>query len=211
MLAPACQQHPIPISVIAPAPDINELARQAVLSCTSLHTRRVYFSAIAKFIRSGHQLTRSGILAWVNELTEDGLGPSSINQHIAAVRKLVWEASLRGLVGNDELNAIDRIKGIAMAGTRSGNWTTVDGIKALLIAAREGSSNTTRNQAIIAVLAGCGLRRAELCSLDWSQWQQRDGRWCFVDIVGKGGRVRTVPVPSWVADYMHQWKGESES
>ena len=28
--------------------------------------------------------------------------------------------------------------------------------------------------------------------------QQRDGRWCIVDLVGKHGRVRTVPMPTWV-------------
>jgi len=26
----------------------------------------------------------------------------------------------------------------------------------------------------------------------------RDGRWCIVDRVGKHGRIRTMPVPSWV-------------
>jgi hypothetical protein len=26
--------------------------------------------------------------------------------------------------------------------------------------------------------------------------QQRDGRWCVVDLVGKKGHVRTVPMPS---------------
>jgi hypothetical protein len=28
--------------------------------------------------------------------------------------------------------------------------------------------------------------------------QQRDGRWCVVDLVGKHGPVRTVPVPTWI-------------
>ena len=28
--------------------------------------------------------------------------------------------------------------------------------------------------------------------------QQRDVRWCIVDLIGKHGRVRTVPMPTWV-------------
>jgi integrase len=28
--------------------------------------------------------------------------------------------------------------------------------------------------------------------------QQRDSRWCIVDLVGKHGRVRTIPIPAWV-------------
>jgi integrase len=35
--------------------------------------------------------------------------------------------------------------------------------------------------------------------------QQRDGRWCIVDLVGKHGRVRTVPMPTWVKVAVDAW------
>src|ERR1039458_3256429 len=35
--------------------------------------------------------------------------------------------------------------------------------------------------------------------------QQRDGRWCIVDLVGKHGRVRTIPVPTWVKVATDAW------
>jgi integrase len=35
--------------------------------------------------------------------------------------------------------------------------------------------------------------------------QQRDGRWCIVDLVGKHGRVRTVPMPTWVKVAIDAW------
>jgi integrase len=35
--------------------------------------------------------------------------------------------------------------------------------------------------------------------------QQRDGRWCIVDLVGKHGRVRTVPMPTWVKVGIDAW------
>jgi integrase len=44
---------------------------------------------------------------------------------------------------------------------------------------------------------GCGLRRQELAKLKIEEIQQRDGRWCVVDILGKGNRVRTIPMPAW--------------
>jgi hypothetical protein len=50
--------------------------------------------------------------------------------------------------------------------------------------------------AILAVLLGCGLRRSEVAALTFKHIQQRDGRWCIVDLVGKHGRVRTVPMPT---------------
>src|SRR4030095_2878126 len=39
------------------------------------------------------------------------------------------------------------------------------------------------------------LRREEAALLEFDHIQQRDGRWCIVDLVGKHGRVRTVPMP----------------
>jgi integrase len=56
-----------------------------------------------------------------------------------------------------------------------------------------------RDRAILAVLLGCGLRRSEVAALTFRHIQQRDGRWCIVDLVGKHGRIRTVPMPTWVA------------
>ena len=35
--------------------------------------------------------------------------------------------------------------------------------------------------------------------------QQRDGRWCIVDLVGKQGRVRTVPMPTWGKVAIDAW------
>ncbi|HXJ43100.1 MAG TPA: site-specific integrase, partial [Bryobacteraceae bacterium] len=38
-----------------------------------------------------------------------------------------------------------------------------------------------------------------------SHVQQRDGRWCIVDLVGKHGRVRTIPMPTWVKVAIDAW------
>ena len=42
------------------------------------------------------------------------------------------------------------------------------------------------------------LRRRELADLDFAHLQQREEHWAIVDLVGKGGHIRTVPVPAWV-------------
>ena len=64
-----------------------------------------------------------------------------------------------------------------------------------------------RDRAIIAVLLGCALRRSEVAALTMGHVQQRDGRWCIVDLVGKHNRVRTVPMPAWAPCW---WVGASE-
>jgi integrase len=58
---------------------------------------------------------------------------------------------------------------------------------------------------MLAVLLGCGLRRSEVAALTMKHIQQRDGRWCIVDLVGKHGRVRTIPVPTWVKVAIDSW------
>ena len=52
---------------------------------------------------------------------------------------------------------------------------------------------------------GCGLRRSEVAALTFEHVQQRDGRWCIVDLVGKHHRVRTVPMPTWVKVAIDAW------
>ena len=58
---------------------------------------------------------------------------------------------------------------------------------------------------IIALLVGCALRRKELASLYIEDIQLREGRWVIIDLVGKGGRVRTVAVPIWVKQGVNAW------
>jgi site-specific recombinase XerC len=53
-----------------------------------------------------------------------------------------------------------------------------------------------RDLAMISVLLGCGLRRAELSTLTVEDTQIRQGHWAIVDLVGKGGHIRTVPMPN---------------
>ena len=43
-----------------------------------------------------------------------------------------------------------------------------------------------RDRALLALLVGCGLRRQELAGLRIEDIQQRDSRWCIVDLAGKG-------------------------
>jgi site-specific recombinase XerD len=62
-----------------------------------------------------------------------------------------------------------------------------------------------RDRAILAVLLGCGLRRSEVAALTFGHIQQRDGRRCIVDLVGKQGRVRTIPMPTWIKVAIDGW------
>ncbi len=63
---------------------------------------------------------------------------------------------------------------------------------------------------MVAVMLGCGLRRAEVAALGVQDLQQREEHWVFADLVGKAGHVRTVPVPFWIATALWDWMGKAK-
>ena len=67
------------------------------------------------------------------------------------------------------------------------------------------NTEAKRDRAILALLLGCALRRSELAALESRHIQQRDGRWVFVDLVEKGKRIRTVPIPPFVKVAIDAW------
>jgi hypothetical protein len=40
---------------------------------------------------------------------------------------------------------------------------------------------------------------------DFRHLQQREEHWAMVDLVGKGGHIRTVPIPEWVKATVDIW------
>jgi len=88
---------------------------------------------------------------------------------------------------------------------RIGNWLTAEQGKRLLAVFNDGDFRGKRDYAMVAVLLGCGLRRAELAALAVEHLQQREEHWVIADLVGKGGNVRTVPVPTWVKAAVDKW------
>ena len=178
-------------------------------SVSSPITRRVYNLALDEFFAWYAQEPRPGftkatVAAWRVALEARGLGAISINVRITAVRKLAV-ATDNGLLAPEIASGITRVKGVASKGVRLGNWLTVRQAQTLLNAPDATTPKGLRDRAILAVLLGCGLRRSEVAALVMGHVQQRDGRWCIVDLLGKHGRIRTVPMPTWVKVAIDAW------
>ncbi len=143
--------------------------------------------------------------AWRVSLEARGLGSSSIIIRMSAIRKLAGEAADNGLLAPELAAGIARVKSAKTQGIRTGNWLSLRQAQALLSAPDTTTAKGLRDRAIIAVLLGCGLRRSEVAALSFTHIQQRDGRWCIVDLIGKHGRVRTAPMPNWVKVAIDAW------
>jgi site-specific recombinase XerD len=196
--------------VVPQTTEWHRLKRLVLDSVSSPITRRVYNLGLDEFIAWYGQEARAGftkatVAAWRVALEARELGAVSINVRITAVRKLAVEAADNGLLAPDLAAGITRVKGVASTGVRLGNWLSIRQAQALLNAPDATTTKGLRDRAILAVLLGCGLRRSEVAALTISHVQQRDGRWCIVDLVGKHGRVRTIPMPTWVKVATDAW------
>ena len=105
---------------------------------------------------------------------------------------------------------IQRVKSAKTKGVRMGNWLSLEQAQALLSTPDASTVKGLRDRAILATLLGCGLRRSEVAALTFAHIQQRDGRWCIVDLVGKHSRVRTVPMPAWVKIAIDAWTSAAD-
>ena len=124
---------------------------------------------------------------------------------LAAVRRLAYEASDTGLLSPELAAGIRRVKGAKRLGARIGNWLTLDQSRTLLDEPPSDSLRGKRDRAILALLIGCGLRRAELVGLGTEDFQVREERWVIADLIGKGKHIRTVPVPVWAKRAVDEW------
>ena len=138
-------------------------------------------------------------------LESRNLASGTINVRLAAVRRLAYEAADAGLLSPELAAGIRRVKGAKKLGIRLGNWLSACEARALWQSPDAETLKGKRDRAIIAVLLGCGLRRRELADLTFDHLQRREDRWAIVDLVGKGGHVRTVPVPDWVKRLVDEW------
>jgi site-specific recombinase XerC len=188
-----------------------EQSKNAVLhSLGAVSSQESYGHAIDEFIgwycsEPRLAFNRTVVLRYRFFLEQKNLAPSTINVRLAAVRRLTYEASDTGLLSPDLAAGIRRVKGAKRLGARIGNWLTVDQSRSLLGDPLSGSLRDKRDRAILALLIGCGLRRAELVGLETEDFQIREERCVIADLVGKGKHIRTVPVPLWAKRAVDVW------
>jgi len=176
----------------------------------SPHSRRVYGKALDEFrlwaVEAAPEgFTKAAVQRYRAHLEALDLAASTINVRLTAVRKLAQEAAENGWLDRDLASGIGRVKGRPLKGRRLGNWLTREQASELLNDCGGDGLKALRDKALLCVLVGCGLRRAEAAGLTIEHLQQREGRWVIVDLIGKRGRVRSVPMPAWAKAALDRW------
>jgi site-specific recombinase XerD len=177
----------------------------------SENSRRAYQRHLEEFFawhagENRPELNKALINRYVKSLRELKLSSSTINQKLSAIRKLATEAEDNNLIDSRLANGIRAVKGVPLRGRRTGNWLTKEDAQHWLNAPDVKTLKGVRDRALLAILIGCGLRRAEAAILSFHHIEQREGRWAIVDIVGKRDKMRTVPMPNWAKAAIDAWK-----
>ena len=181
----------------------------------SPESRRAYSRALDDFLgwcgrEAPGGFTKAAVNSYRSHLEARGLSASTINIRLSAVRKLALEAADNGLMHRELAAGIARVKGAKQQGTRTGKWLTLEQAERLISTPNPATAKGRRDRALLAALLGCGLRRKEAAALAVEHIQLREARWVIVDLVGKGGRVRSVPMPSWTKAAIDAWTSAAE-
>ena len=191
-------------------PDLEQAKSAVLAGLRSPESQRSYRHSIDHFVgwycsEPRLSFNKTVVTRYRIHLEDQLLAPGTINVRLAAVRRLAYEAADTGLLSPELAASIRRVKGSKKLGVRLGNWLTVEEARTLWQLPNEALLKGKRDRAILAVLLGCGLRRGELVDLTFEHLQRREDHWVIVDLIGKAGHVRTVPMPDWVKTTIDDW------
>ena len=165
-------------------------------------SKRVYRMAIQNFlvywVEQGMPIPDKLFLqTYIFEKQDQGLSSSSLNLRLSAIKNFAREAADLNIWPYEVPTVFSRVKKIPTRGTRNGNWLTLEQAQKLIDAPNVKTLKGKRDRAILSILLGCGLRRAELASLTLNHLQQRHHVWVLANILGKRNKLRTVVIPDW--------------
>ena len=178
---------------------------------TNPRTRRAYQSDLEDFCQfvglhtpeQFREVTRGHVLAWRRQFEQRGLSGATQRRKLAALSSLFdYLLDRNAVAGGNPVHGVKRPK----LETTEGKTPALANhqAKALLEAPDPTSLKGQRDRAILAVLLYHGLRREEAARLQVNDLQQRRGIQ-HLQIHGKGGKLRYVPLHPVAAERLHTY------
>lgn len=170
----------------------------------SKHTQRAYRADAGRFLEAVakplHGITLGDLQQFAGQLVESGLGPTSVYRTMSAIKSLFAFGHRIGYLTFDVARPFRLPALREQLAERILDETDVVRMIAL--------ENMPRNKAMLLTLYTGGFRVAELCSLKWSDLQNRD-KAGQITVFGKGGKTRTVLMPEAVWRHLQSLRSEA--
>ena len=188
--------------------DLIDRAVSTALAGLASTSRRVYGAHIARYLAwcERSRLDRENVKRYVRSLETNGASAQVRNQALAALKRLAIESADLGWIEQSTAAQISTIKSRKTQGIRAGRWLETAQVVKLFETCDRSTLQGKRDAAVFALLIGCGLRRSEACGLETAQLITEHGRMVITNLVGKGGRIRSIAVPEWAAQLITEWK-----
>jgi integrase/recombinase XerD len=138
-------------------------------------------------VAAAKEIERAHIAGFAAALETDGLKARSRARMLVATRRWLRHLAAAGALRGDPLEGVSA----PQADRTLPRTLRPDETLALIDAADDGSALGIRDQAMLEVLYGAGLRVSELVGLPLSAIDARSG---FLRVVGKGNKERLVPL-----------------
>jgi len=136
-----------------------------------------------------------------------GRSPSSINRAIAAARsfcRFLWEE------GRLETNPAQALRSIRLGPPLAPKHLTVAEVERLLSLPSRETPTGRRDRAILTLLYNTGLRVGEVCALNRDDVRLPAEGWGLLQVVGKGRRLRRLPINRPAADALLAYLADRE-
>lgn len=185
---------------LADAARIPSGAKPALMYLGELHTeysKRTMRSALNLFARWGGaeslldvewaKLTPVAVSSFMRQQLSAGKSAVSVNLYLCALKGVAKAAWQLELLNHDALDRIRSIKQVRVSRLPVGRSLSYAESAALLSAAAGDDPQKIRDRAILTLFLGCGLRRAEICSLQMDKVDLFDGT---IQLIGKGNKER---------------------
>lgn len=140
----------------------------------------------------------------------EGLQGNSINNYLCALKGVARNAWALNQISDHELQLITSIKQVRFYRKPVGRAITMKEGRKMLESCSADTPQQIRDLAILSLMLGCGLRRAEVPALRIDQVNLDGG---FIRLIGRGNKERTVYLNREVKENLTNWvnyRGDQE-
>lgn len=153
-----------------------------------------------------HELKRPHVQQVIFKLGEKGLSPATQNGYLSAIKGVCEEAWMLNQMTADDFQKINKIRSVKGTRLPKGRALKPNEVTALIDSSKTGVDYALiRDRAIIMLLFGCGLRKAELISLLAEDFDYESSSF---KVIGKGNKQELVFMPSETLTAVIDWMKE---
>ncbi len=149
-----------------------------------------------------HRLGAQHVAAIRRQMLDAGAAPATVNRMLAALRGVLRACWRLGLIDAEALARAGDVPGVKARRLPRGRHVAPGEVAALFRSCGPGTTGA-RDAALLALLYGCGLRRAEAVGLDLADYAADTGT---LTVIGKGGHQRQVFATTGTRAALDAWR-----